>query len=395
MTPYRIIWADDEVDKIVTSEDEKNWKERFGIEIVDKAHTGSELRDKMKSKIYLLDAVIVDANFDEYESSPQEEKIISGLRCAFDLNRIYNDEGKKGIPFFLYTGRNREFLFENCESADQKKLKTLFEDKERWFEKSRQNMLAIMFEKIKKDVDEERSEEGILRRRFAKEFKAAELIEDGQKWLMQALMFEFDITGEYRNTENYFNAARQIWEQVYDGCKKQKFLPPALTLNGTANYLAMKRTGCYTPEIKLMPSTLAHSLQFFLDITQDGSHKDSDLKLGVIDYVNAEKNVNLYRTIVYIAMDLLLWYQKLSSNPPQGSLWKSEYEYEGCISVYKRNNRDRYFLDSYEISPKQNVELKDGLLIGIKKSAEHNSKFTTPNGILVNKFVAAANYDLL
>lgn len=384
MTPYRIIWADDEVDIFVTPKDEKNWKEDFGIEIVGKAHTGSELRDIMKSNIYLLDAVIVDANFDEYESSPQEEGVISGLRCAFDLNRIYNEEGKKGIPFFLYTGRNREFLVKSCEPADQKKLKNLFEDKERWFEKLRGDMLAIMFEKIKKDVDEERSEEGILRRRFAKEFKAAELIEDGQKWLMQALLFDQNIL-RIENIEDKFNPARDIIEGVFDKCKEFGILPPLSSLNSMPQFLQNYVCDGYVLKTRkqLMHPVLASSFDLFLDVAQDGSHKREDLLLHIKRYVKETHNTNLYRALVYLIMDVLLWFKNNVDNPPEEALWS---EAEGIVKEYRNGNNTKLYVNcSDKLIEVYNKDkpVNAGDKVRIIKTVPHKRSFSTPEGLVM------------
>ena len=134
----------------------------------------------MKKHIGVVDAVIVDANFDANEIVVDDEKIISGLRRAFDLNRTYNEDERRGIPFFLYTGRTKDILYQACDSDDRKSLKEMFEDTGRWIDKGKIEIsLDRLFSKIKEDVDAVNTIDFQLRRRFSDEFNAAELLVAG------------------------------------------------------------------------------------------------------------------------------------------------------------------------------------------------------------------------
>ena len=394
---YNVIWADDDIMQIATDRDIEDWRRDDHINIIARAQTGNELRSAMKEKLDMVDAVIVDANFDENEFKVESEKVISGLRRAFDLNEKYNEEEMRGIPFFLYTGRNRVTLEEACEPADKKKLHDIFETTGRWFVKGSKGVYDKLFEKIKEDVDKNNSLEFMLRRQFSKEFNDAELIKGGQKWLMEALKFEFEITGEYRSTKDYFNPARMIWEQINEGCVQNKFLPPLTSLNGVISYFNGKEEDNYTQLVSIMPKTLVHSLEYFLSITQDGSHNKSDLILGVIQYVNDKKNVNLYRTIIYIAMDLLLWYKELLDNPPQGPLWKTEYLDEGIIKEYNNGRYIQYYIVSkkiYELKVDKGSALPVGKKVGILGSTPTKYPFSTPEGV-VEQVAFKSQYVLL
>ena len=102
MRQYNVIWADDDIFQLATDKDIADWRRDDQINIIARANTGTKLREAMKKHIGVVDAVIVDANFDANEIVVDDEKIISGLRRAFDLNRTYNEDERRGIPFFLY-----------------------------------------------------------------------------------------------------------------------------------------------------------------------------------------------------------------------------------------------------------------------------------------------------
>lgn len=392
MRQYRVIWADDEIAAIVTEDSKKRWLDKYQLDIIATATTGEQLREAMRENIDLVDAVIVDANFDASEQLPAGERVISGLRRAFELNRLYNEEQRLNIPFFLFTGRPKSVLLEGREKDDSQSMIDLFEKTERWFEKSMGELSTErLFKKIKLDVDEVNTKDFALRSRFANEFNAARLLPKCGKWLMEALRFEYDVTGAYRDTENYFNPARRIWEKIFDACKTQKFIPRLPSMNSAVDYFYMKKAGAYTATKMIMSKTLVRSLEFFLNITQDGSHSNSDLSLGVIDYVNETKNVNLYRSILYIVMDLLLWYQRLLKNPPQGELWISDYEISGIV----KRIGNKFYVANYQLDANGSKTVREGDEVGILSAIPNDRPFATPEGRYVDKYVYSSKYDIL
>lgn len=62
-----------------------------------------------------------------------------------------------------------------------------------------------------------------------------------------------------------------------------------------------------------MSDTLSLALRFFKQIVAGGSHKAfGDNLLDVVEYVSKEsKNSDLYKSALYILMDVLLWYEQI------------------------------------------------------------------------------------
>lgn len=122
---------------------------------------------------------------------------------------------------------------------------------------------------------------------------------------------------------------------------------------------------------ELMHPALAHSLKYFLEITQDGSHDSGDLKLGVDSYIRKNHNSNLYSSILYIAMDLLLWYKAFSeTKASKEEIWEGNLKFEYIGKLCKSANGRYWYSGEYEIFG--DPSFVDGCKVGIKKSISNN-----------------------
>lgn len=391
---YRVIWADDEVLDIVSDEDREILLEEENVDIIDRVTTGEALQESAYRFQDVLDAIIVDANFDARNANASE-RTITGLNRAFDLYRQLNGKLKLDIPFYLYTNRTDQFLFENRDEDYIASINEMFVETGRVFKKS--DGYSDLIKQIKQEIDAKSTPLFMFRRTYAREFNAAELIPGVQELLIKGLLFQFDTQENYSDTQYLFNPARMIWESIEDQCKKEDILPPISQLNSMADFLLGNKVEGYMPTEQIMPRSLAHALKYFLSITQDGSHKKDDLSLGVVQYVRDTKNVNLYRSILYIAMDLLLWYEDCLKNEKK-LLWKAEYVYVGVVKSTTVKDADgkrfpRFYSGRYSLLPHRDkqgqlIPLHEGDLIGVtseQRCRENNPSYTGEDGTLVDK----------
>lgn len=72
MNVYNLVWADDEIDDILDSETITELESQ-GFKIVGLAHDGEELEALLR-KPEMIDAVIVDANFNESDVEISSER---------------------------------------------------------------------------------------------------------------------------------------------------------------------------------------------------------------------------------------------------------------------------------------------------------------------------------
>lgn len=297
---YNVIWVDDEIDTLISDMGTKRCLMSNGIYVIP-ARSAIELREIMEISYDRVDAVITDANMPKYGDKPKGEKDLSGFEDVKSCIERYNQ--KRDIPFYLYSGRG-EYLSERYENEGLE----YFEINDRIFSKGE---LPQLLEQLRKDVEHINSPSFRIRNKYRKELEAAKAIEGNEETLFQALLYDY--SEDWGNTQDYFNPARKVVERIFDACKRREIIPQLTELNSFSGFLLGKDSVFAIKEnCEIMPKPLVHSLEYFLNITQDGSHGAGDLRLGVDEYVRTSKNINLFRTILYIAMDLCLWYQKVS-----------------------------------------------------------------------------------
>ena len=167
-------------------------------------------------------------------------------------------------------------------------------------------------------------------------------------------------------------------------------LPPHISLN-TAQKILHGTINDYSLKIPLMDKPLAESLKFFLSITQDGSHDANDLQLGVDQYVRETRNVNLYLSILHIAMDLLLWHEKTYKTYENNTnrIWSCTFIYQGKVCMHPSGKF--LYTDKYRLENKSGI-LKDGDMVGIRVSVP--DKYAKP-GSQITEYVHETNYIIL
>lgn len=390
---YNVIWADDEIDSIISDMATKRCLKSNNIEVIP-VHNASELREMMKTCYDRIDAVITDANMSRHGDTPKHDRDLSGFEDVKSCIEKYNS--KRDIPFYLYSGRG-VFLAERYENEGLE----YFSSNNRIFSKGE---LDKLLGQLKKDIEHINSLSYRIRKKYHKELEAASIIDGNEDFIFDALMCDY--SEDWTNTQDYFNPARKVVERIFDACKRMAIIPQLTELNSFSKFL-LKKDSVFTIKegLEIMPRPLAHSLEYFLNITQDGSHGAGDLKLGVDEYVRTSKNINLFRTILYIAMDICLWYQKASecSCDENQSKWQLKpdcyFEYTGVIKnidgnlvcgEYMLQNKDVEYAEGDEIG----VRLYKGkALVDNKYPFQYNdgekavtvSKFAYANNIVIVK----------
>lgn len=373
---YNVIWADDDVDSYRMDDVTIRIMKSENVKLLDYAHTSTELREKLNEWEDMVDAVITDGNFDRKRTT-DILKSTSGLSDVLSFINEYNR--KRFIPFFLYTGK-KALLKEKFTDGELE----YFENRDRIFEKG--NFKAMLL-KIKEDVDNINSPQYRIRNKYSKEFEAAKLIDEATENLQRGLLYLYD-EGSWNNTQDYFNPARKIVERIKTSCSQMNLLPPRLSLNVASKLFSGLDCG-FRLKRELMEKPLAESLHFFLKITQDGSHDEDDMSLNVDQYVRDTKNINLYRTILYIAMDLLLWHKRMKDLYSENDerLWDSDFIYENKVCMHPSGRF--YYSGKYQLDSKD-TDLRDGDWIGILKS----EKSRRPVGE-ITEYVWKSNYIIL
>lgn len=330
MNVYNIVWADDQIDELLDDDMLCDLKDR-GFNIIAKAHNGIELESSLIN-LDKVDAVIIDANFNESDKKIESERDTSGLDYARSL---YKHKCNKSIPFFLFTGRSDELL-QDIYKHNPEFLKD-FPRHKRWFNKSLSDEFDDMLNEIKNAVDELNSTNFKIRNKYKDELAAASIIDIAYNFIFEFLRREDDNT--LSELKEPFVTVRRIIEIIFSNCEKLKLIPPISTnTNGTAayflhcNYSIKNESSQYTIVYEMltkeiMPRALACSLNYIVDITQDASHSKKDLKWKVNEYFDNSKDTLLLRSVVYILIDFMKWFVVTALNNKdvnlnETTLWK-------------------------------------------------------------------------
>ena len=303
---YNIIWADDEIDDILSEEREARLQTN-GITIIGKAHDGQELEELLDANAGMVDAVIVDANFNESSIEIMNERDTSGLDYARSL---YIHKVDRKIPFFLFTNRSDELLKEIYQSNP--KFLEDFPRHKRWFSKSGQDEYKEMLQSIKDTVDAQDSPEFRVRNKYQYELNAAVLLDGAYDYFFEVMLRnELGTLAEMREP---FISVRRIVEKGFDFARALALIPPITDdTNGTAAYLfhdCYKKDGAVLykkDDLDIIPKPVAASLRYIVNITQDSAHSRDDLKLKVDEYFAQTKDCLLLMSVVYAAMEFVKW----------------------------------------------------------------------------------------
>lgn len=328
-TVFNIIWLDDEIDLLYKKHKEKLLSD--GIKVLGKGAQNVEAFELQIQKFRnVVDAVVTDANF-----NLKERNDFNGLIEVFGLIGKYNHE--RSIPFIVFTGRD------NLRNTVPEKILSKFDA---IVSKREERGIEALINKVKEIIQKVNSREFRIHNKYKKELEAASLISGNEAALVDALLYED--SGDWRNTEIYFNSMRSVVESIFSACKRERIIPDVGELNQISRFLNGEEHEVYTKCQEIMPKPLVRSLWYFLNITQDGSHKKDDLQLKVGEYVRETQNINLFRSVLYIAMDICLWYAKCKEEMKQPD-YKPKWERKGApISLDKKRTELRQEKYEYE-----------------------------------------------
>lgn len=386
-TVFNVVWLDDEIDSLYDKDTKLELRDA-GIKIIENgAHDIYEFKDQMERFYNKIDAVITDANINLHDSED-----FQGLKKIALLVEQYNQ--KRIIPFFIYTGRDSSMKRHVDELLLEK-----FEGRQ--FQKKKSGDFACLINAIKETVCRINSNEFRLHNLYAKELKKASAVdEQNGKDLWEAILYGYD--KKELNIKDCFNLLRGIIERILNDCRKVGVIPNNMRLSGMGDFL-YNGGGQYRLKENIAPKPIARSLQYFLDITQDASHSSGDLNLKVKEYVEDSQSLNLYRTVLHIAMEVCSWYydykEKCTETNERKWEYKKTYLHQGIVTQQKnKENWDVLVCGIYQLD--SNGSYSEGDIVGIKDEGfdnKHPFTYNNENGnqILVNKFINPNSVDIL
>lgn len=229
-------------------------------------------------------------------------------------------------------------------------------------------------------VEQRTSLEYLIEKQYSKEIIASRLVPDAERKIKEFLLD--DVRGTLNAVNDKFTPLRKIVDYIFDYCIRRNILPPT-SLNGCAKLLSTGKDQDFEmidDGLKIIYKALGESLSYFTKITQDGSHQkesSESLTCDIDNYIRKTNNLGLFRAVLHIVMDILVWFGSIVQKYPvpldPGVLWKDNRNYEACnLTVYSVQSglKKYYYAGKYHLKEDNDHVLRDGDIVNIVTSRE-------------------------
>ena len=226
------------------------------------------------------------------------------------------------------------------------------------------NALRIAVRDLRDRLDTKRSPDRGVKMKYSEELELAESLDPSGDLainLVKAMRGEFEDSEDPKEIADRIGLLRIGAETIFNDAKERALLPPLTFLGAMQQFLAdgeyfdngSRRYYKLTEDV--MPTTLSCAFEYFVTIVNGGHHAKQKGKLDVIGYISSvAKSPNVYRSCVFILMDLLRWYGGLNTNSP---LYEeaSPFLEDDVIRKVKDGNRDYYYIGRVHLGYSQGL----------------------------------------
>jgi hypothetical protein len=306
MKTYKVLWFDDEHAQLETIKDEALIN---NIELIGFSNAEEGIKE-INSNYPFYDAVIVDGKF--YSDTTHSGDAVEDAALFKVARALDKLEDKKKIPWFILSGQD-SFTKQN------NRIATEYQDN-KVFDKNVDEDFDQLWIDIKKAADLQLDTQ--IRHKFFRVFEVCNeryIGEETAKLLLNSLKA---VSCENLNldTEDLFNPIRKIIERLFSAFNKINLLPNEVFkgkgwINQSSIFLSGKHSS-YRMNEEILHPTIAFLLKNILQVIQDGSHSEGELKLKIDQHVRNLQTPNLYISVVYQLVDILIWYKEYAENNP-------------------------------------------------------------------------------
>lgn len=309
---YRVLWLEDEVEKVDGFFDKAY---QHDIEL-DHVETLSEFKHKIEANPkYHYDAVILDAL--GVNESKNEAASLNVLYNAI-LYLAYHRE-KEVIPFFVlsgYLGNEEHNNVRNMIGEELIFIKT--------------NDEAKLIQTLKNACETKQIES--LKHKFKDVVACFDdnfLGIDNYERMINLLIY-LDSNKTEENAEDRINSIRQILERMFSKLSELNIIPKEIKenkgwINGSSLFLSNKHIN-YQHLDSFIDPLVAFNLYHLLQVLQDASHDDDNLKLKTVQYFKGLNNDYLYKSFIYSFFDIIVWFKNFIEQNPNAEenskLWE-------------------------------------------------------------------------
>ncbi len=314
---YKVLWIDDQYKDAEMIQ--------FAIEadneglILEGYPSFEEGFDALEKKLEHFDVILLDGLFFEKKGQEVGTEDESGIGMA--IAKINELKSRKVFPWFVLSGKDKFTKGENS---------LLKANKANCFDKTNPADVVKLFEEMKSAACQQ--PEAQLKHKYADllEICSDELLGAEHFSRLFTLIKHVENVEKLTNTEDMLNPIRKIIERMFTRMADRGIIPEAIIsnkgwINGSSLFLANKHTD-YAHLAEITPPLVSENVHRLLNIIQDASHGEGELKLKVDQYLKTAQSDFLFRSSVYLLFDLLLWFKEfMKSNLDKGineTRWK-------------------------------------------------------------------------
>ena len=254
-----------------------------------------------------FDVILLDGLFFEKKGQEVGTEDESGIGMA--IARINELKSKKVFPWFVLSGKDKFTKGENS---------LLKANKARCFDKTNPSDVVRLFEEMKAAANQQPDAQ--LKHKYAQllEVCSDQLLGPEHFSRLFAIIKHIENVEKLANTEDMLNPIRKIIERIFRRMGEQGIIPETIRankgwINGSSLFLANKHSD-YEHLSEITPPLISENIHRLLNIIQDASHGEGELKLKVDQYLKSAQSDYLYRSCVFLLFDLLIWFKEFMDN---------------------------------------------------------------------------------
>lgn len=316
---YKVLWIDDQYKdpEMIPFNIEA---ENEGL-VLDGYTSFEEGFEALERNLEHYDVILLDGLFFEKKGQEAGTEDESGIGMA--IAKINELKAKKFFPWYVLSGKDKFTKGENS---------LLIANKAMCFDKTNPADIVRLFKEMKSAASEQPDAQLKYKYRDLLETCSSHLIGAENTSRLFTLIRHIENVEKLSNTEDMLNPIRKIIERIFMRMGEKGIIPEAILsnkgwINGSSIFLANRHSD-YEHLSEIVPPVISENIHRLLNIIQDASHGDGDLRLKVDQYLKSAKSDYLYRSCIYLLFDLLLWFQDFISanddNASNKARWKSK-----------------------------------------------------------------------
>ncbi|MFN9111889.1 MAG: hypothetical protein ACK5XN_17635 [Bacteroidota bacterium] len=316
---YKVLWIDDQhKDSEMLQFAIEADNEGLFLEGYSSFEEGFEVLER---KPEYFDLILLDGLFFEKKGQVSGTEDESGIGMA--IARINELKSRKVFPWFVLSGKDKFTKGENS---------LLKANKARCFDKTNPTDVVQLFADMKAAAREQPDAQLKYKYAHLLEVCSEQFLGTEHFARLIALIKQVESADKLVNTEDLLNPIRKIIERVFTRMAENGIIPQAIIdnkgwINGASKFLANKHQE-YEHVSEIAPPLVRESIHRLVNVIQDASHGEGELRLKVDQYLKNASSDYFHRSCVYLLFDLLLWFKAfIESNPDHESnkaRWKDK-----------------------------------------------------------------------